>query len=111
MLSVFNRQCPKLEAPCCSEIETDKVPDTALLDLDKRTFKPPWDAVPHSIDSANETEISFSLDNEVIHDAGTLNRVTGRLEYNTTWKPKPQDPWFADKWRFVGVCKPAKPLF
>jgi hypothetical protein len=63
------------------------VPSTAVLDLDKLTFKPPWTDLTYSIHSANETEISFSVDNDMISSSGTLNRVTGRLDYSTTLHP------------------------
>jgi hypothetical protein len=42
--------------------EYDMYPGTAVLDLDKRTFKPPWaNDRAYSIDSINETAISFRI--------------------------------------------------
>ena len=55
---------------------------TAILDLDKLTFKPPWSQLTYSIHSVDEKEIWFSVHNDVIHGAGTLDRVTGRLHYS-----------------------------
>ena len=85
------------------------VPSTAVLDLDKLTFKPPWTDLTYSIHSVNETEISFSVDNDMISSSGTLNRLTGRLDYSTILHPNNLPPRPLDRWS--GVCKPAKPLF
>jgi hypothetical protein len=85
------------------------VPGTAVLDLDKLTFKPPWTDLTYSIHSVKETEISFSVDNDMISSSGTLNRLTGRLDYSTILHPNNLPPGPLDRWS--GVCKPAKPLF
>jgi hypothetical protein len=85
--------------------EIDMVPGTAVLDLDKLTFKPPWSSVVNSIHTVEESEIGFSVVNSMISSSGTLDRVTGRLDYSTTWREG------SDRWSSVGVCKPAKPLF
>jgi hypothetical protein len=61
-----------------------------------------------SLNRVTETEISFSLKNETLYSHGTLDRVTGRVEYySTTYFPneRPDTSWQ------VGVCKPSKPLF
>jgi len=79
----------------------------AILDLDKLTFKPPWTQLTYSIHSVDEKEIWFSVHNDVIHGAGTLDRVTGRLHYsiisNDARSPR-------DVLSSVGLCKPDKPL-
>jgi hypothetical protein len=92
--------------------ESDMNPATAVLDLDKLTFKPPWTGTTYSIDSVKETQISFSVDNEMITSSGTLDRVTGHLRYVTTFHSnKDSPPGPLDRWSSVGVCKPSKPLF
>ena len=90
--------------------EIDMTPVTAVLDLDKLTFRPPWTGeLIYSINRVTETEISFSVDNEMIHGAGSLDRATGLVDYSTTWKPGTGYPPLPD--RSLGVCKPARPLF
>jgi hypothetical protein len=87
----------------------DMVPSTAVLNLDKLTFRPPWLGVTSSINRVTETEISFSFTHEMMSGHGTLNRVTGRVDYSTTCKP---DTGLSSRPDLtVGVCKPAKPLF
>jgi hypothetical protein len=89
--------------------ETEMYPLTAILDLDKLTFRPPWSGeLTYSITKVTETEISFSVKNEMLHSYGTLDRVTGQLRYSTDWHP-PDDK--RDSWSNVGFCKPSKPLF
>jgi hypothetical protein len=92
--------------------ETDMNPATAVLDLDKLTFKPPWTGTTYPILSVKETEFWFSVDDEMITSNGTLDRVTGHLRYVTTFQPnKFFTPGPLDNWSSVGVCKPSKPLF
>jgi hypothetical protein len=80
---------------------------TAILDLDKLTFKPPWTQLTFSIRSVDEKEMWFSVHNDMIDGAGTLDRVTGRLHYSIISKDarSPRDVLSS-----VGVCKPDKPL-
>jgi len=84
------------------------VPGTAILDFAKLTFRPPWRELTYSINRVTETEISFSLKNKMLYSHGTLDRVTGRVEYSSTTYFPNEPP---DTSLQVGVCKPAKPLF
>jgi len=88
--------------------EIDMVPGTAILDFAKLTFRPPWRELTYSINRVTETEISFSLKNKMLYSHGTLDRVTGRVEYSSTTYFPNEPP---DTSLQVGVCKPAKPLF
>jgi hypothetical protein len=88
--------------------------DSAIIDLDAGTFKPPHYQV-YSITRVNNTQVSFGFESSTASIFGTIDRISGNLSMNVM-KPEDRKKLMAGgsvkmlSW-LTAKCMPAKQMF